>query len=141
MGSETNTRRRLVVAVTEDGPIAGAARTVDEASDGLITALRDSGDIPAQSGKTTMIHHPRGIPAERLLVEGGYASLSAQTVAKAAGVKIEAGDITVDEESGTAVNIPKITVGQEVKKGDPAHWMLKEDEWYIDFKSDRKQCG
>jgi len=60
----------LVVAVTEDGPIAGAARSVDEASDGLITALRDSGDIPAQSGKTTMIHHPKGIRAKRLLVVG-----------------------------------------------------------------------
>jgi leucyl aminopeptidase len=60
----------LVVAVTEDGAVTGAARSVDEATDGLITTMRDSGDIQAQAGKTTMIHRPAGIAARRLLVVG-----------------------------------------------------------------------
>ena len=60
----------LVIAVTQDGPISGAARAIDEASDGLVAAMRESGDIPAQAGKVTMIHRPDGIRAERLLVVG-----------------------------------------------------------------------
>ena len=60
----------LVIAITQDGPISGAAHAIDEASDGLVAAMRDSGDLPAQAGKVTMIHRPGGIRAERLLVVG-----------------------------------------------------------------------
>ena len=60
----------LVIAVVEDGPLGPSASAVNEASGGMIEAMLESGDIQAKTGKTTLLHQPSGIAAERLLVVG-----------------------------------------------------------------------
>ncbi len=60
----------LVIAVVEDGPLGPSAAAVNEASGGMIEAMVESGDIQAKTGKTTLLHRPPGIAAERLLVVG-----------------------------------------------------------------------
>jgi leucyl aminopeptidase len=60
----------LVVAITEDGALGPAAAAIDEAGDGLIEKLRESGDIETGIGKCTLLHHPAGSAAQRLLLVG-----------------------------------------------------------------------
>lgn len=60
----------LVIAVIEDSPLGPSATAVNEASGGMIEAMLKSGDIQAKTGKTTLLHSPPGIAAERLLVVG-----------------------------------------------------------------------
>ena len=60
----------LVVAVAEDGALGPSAAAVDDACDGLVTKLRESGDVATGIGKCTLVHQPQGIAAERLLLVG-----------------------------------------------------------------------
>ena len=60
----------LVVAVSEDGALGPAAAAVDDACEGLITKLRESGDIETGIGKCTLLHRVQGIAAQRLLLVG-----------------------------------------------------------------------
>jgi leucyl aminopeptidase len=60
----------LVVAVAENAPLGPFAAAVDAACDGLIENLRESGDIETGIGKCTLLHRPRGLAAERLLLVG-----------------------------------------------------------------------
>lgn len=60
----------LVIAVIEDSPLGPSAAAVNEASGGMIEAMLESGDIQSKTGKTTLLHRPQGIAAERLLVVG-----------------------------------------------------------------------
>ena len=60
----------LVVCVLDDSPLAPGLAAVNDAGDGFVQAMLDSGDIATGAGKTTMIHRPAGVAAERLLVVG-----------------------------------------------------------------------
>ncbi len=60
----------LVIAVPAEGPRSGAAGILDEAMDGALQKLCASGDIDTGYRRTTLIHQPAGIAAQRLLVVG-----------------------------------------------------------------------
>ncbi|GJM10987.1 MAG: putative cytosol aminopeptidase [Lysobacteraceae bacterium] len=59
----------LIVGLFKSGSLSGAAAAVDGASNGAITALRDSGDINTGLGQTTLLPRIDGI-SSRLLVVG-----------------------------------------------------------------------
>ena len=61
----------VVVAVSEPRRLSPAARQLDKAGRGQLSALLKRGDIATGCGKTTLIHTPQGnIQAERILVVG-----------------------------------------------------------------------
>jgi len=61
----------LVVGALEDAPLQGAAKAVNDACDGRLQALVDSGDVDPDRNETTLIHGLPGVRAERILVVGG----------------------------------------------------------------------
>ena len=60
----------LVIGIFEDLPLQGAAKTVDQASDGALQQLINSGDVSADWKDTTMLHGLKGVAARRILVLG-----------------------------------------------------------------------
>ena len=60
----------LVIGFTEGGPLSPAARAVDEASDGAISRMLESGDIETSLGKTNLLHGLPGLAAQRVLTAG-----------------------------------------------------------------------
>ncbi|MGK7296525.1 MAG: leucyl aminopeptidase [Candidatus Wenzhouxiangella sp. M2_3B_020] len=60
----------LVVGVFADRPIAEQLDELDRAGQGLLSELQDDGELPHSAGKTTLVHHPRGLAARRLLIVG-----------------------------------------------------------------------
>ncbi|HSH27724.1 MAG TPA: leucyl aminopeptidase [Wenzhouxiangella sp.] len=59
----------LIAGLNESG-LDGALAEIDRASDGLLSRLHASGDLPGKAGKTTLLHAVPGITARRLLVVG-----------------------------------------------------------------------
>lgn len=64
----------VVIGVCADGTLSPSAKAIDKASEGALQALLDSGDISTAKGKTTWIHHLKGMSSARLLVLGFGAS-------------------------------------------------------------------
>ena len=60
----------LVIGVFEKSPLGGAAKLLDQASDGALQQLIESGDIDTDWKCTTMLHGLNGVAAERILVMG-----------------------------------------------------------------------
>lgn len=60
----------LVIGMHEDGKPQGAAKSVDDASGGLLSRLVETGDINTDAGSTTLLHGLEGVTAERVLVVG-----------------------------------------------------------------------
>ncbi len=90
----------VVVAVSEPRRLSAAARQLDKASRGQLSALLKRGDIATGCGKTTLIHSPQGnVQAERILVVGcgKERKLSAQHFGKivaAAAKNLQSGSAT-----------------------------------------------
>jgi len=60
----------LVVGVYADKSLSAAAKAVDAASGGRLTALVQRGDAPGRSGRTTALYDLPGVTAPRVLVVG-----------------------------------------------------------------------
>jgi len=60
----------IVIGVTEGGPLSASAVSLDEASGGMISRMVENRDITSSIGKTTFIHSPDGVIADRILVVG-----------------------------------------------------------------------
>jgi leucyl aminopeptidase len=60
----------LVLGLTQDGDFSPSARAVDEASDGMIGRLLESGDIETGLGKCGFLHGVAGITSPRVLTVG-----------------------------------------------------------------------
>ena len=61
----------LVVGVTEGtGALPADSAAVDQATQGLLRAIVEHGDMEAKPGNTLMLHRPQGLSAERLLLVG-----------------------------------------------------------------------
>ncbi|VXB57598.1 aminopeptidase A, a cyteinylglycinase [Pseudomonas sp. 8AS] len=67
---ETLKTATLVVAIGEGRKLGLAAKAVDEASAGAISALLKRGDIAGKSGQTLLLHSLPGLKAERVLLVG-----------------------------------------------------------------------
>ena len=59
----------LIAGLSEAG-LSGPLAEIDRASDGLLSRLHASGDLPGKAGETTLLHAVSGIKAARLLVVG-----------------------------------------------------------------------
>ena len=60
----------LVIGIFEDAALQGAAELIDQASNGALQQLIDSGDIETDWKHTTMLHGLDGVAAKRILVMG-----------------------------------------------------------------------
>ena len=60
----------LVIGILEDTALQGAARLVDQASNGALQDLINSGDVSPDWKDTTLLHGLEGIAAKRILVMG-----------------------------------------------------------------------
>ena len=60
----------LIVAIGQDGELSNAAKQLDDASDGYISGLIESGDISGKSGETLLLQQLQGISAKRVLLTG-----------------------------------------------------------------------
>jgi leucyl aminopeptidase len=60
----------VVVGVHEPRHLSDAARALDAASDGALTALLRRGDHGGKAGETLMLHHLPGLACERVLLVG-----------------------------------------------------------------------
>ncbi|SEK44424.1 leucyl aminopeptidase [Pseudoxanthomonas sp. GM95] len=77
----------LVVGVYADKSLSAAAKAVDEASGGRLSALVQRGDAPGRSGRTTALYDLPGVTAPRVLVVGlgDAAKFNVPTYLKAVG--------------------------------------------------------
>ena len=60
----------LVIGVFEQTPLQGSAKLVDQASNGALQQLIESGDVDPFWKHTTMLHGLKGVSAKRILVVG-----------------------------------------------------------------------
>ena len=60
----------LVIGVFEQTPLQGSAKLVDQACNGALQQLIDSGDVDTDWKSTTMLHGLEGVNAKRILVLG-----------------------------------------------------------------------
>ncbi|MEO4047789.1 leucyl aminopeptidase [Pseudomonas sp. CAU 1711] len=67
---ETLKTATLVVTLGEGRKLGAAAKAVDEASGGAISALLKRGDIAGKQGQTLLLHSLPGLKAERVLLVG-----------------------------------------------------------------------
>ncbi|MDG1579968.1 leucyl aminopeptidase [Pseudomonas sp. GOM6] len=67
---ETLKTATLVVALGEGRKLGVAAKAVDDASGGAISALLKRGDIAGKQGQTLLLHSLPGLKAERVLLVG-----------------------------------------------------------------------
>ncbi len=61
----------VITAVFEARKLSPAAVALDRASKGLISSVLRRGDLPGKIGQTLLLHHVRGVAAERVLLVGG----------------------------------------------------------------------
>jgi leucyl aminopeptidase len=60
----------LVAAVYEGRKLSGAARQIDQVTNGAIGAILRRGDLEGKSGQTLLLHNLPGLPSERVLLVG-----------------------------------------------------------------------
>ena len=60
----------LVVPVAEDKNLGGLAADIDTASGGILSRLREQGDLSTGPGNTLLLYNLKGVAAERVLLAG-----------------------------------------------------------------------
>ncbi|WP_460236456.1 leucyl aminopeptidase [Aurantivibrio plasticivorans] len=60
----------VVLPIFEKGKLANSTSEFDKASGGLVQKLIKSGDIKGKSAECTLLHHPAGMKAERVILLG-----------------------------------------------------------------------
>lgn len=74
-----------LVAIIADGKIGATAKAVDKASNGLLSTLKKSGDLPSKGGESLLIPVTNGLAAQRILLIGvGKEALNEQEFIKLA---------------------------------------------------------
>lgn len=59
-----------LLAIAADQPLKGPAASIDRASGGLITRIREQGDFTGQHSETLLLHGVDGVKAQRLMLVG-----------------------------------------------------------------------
>lgn len=57
-----------LIAGLDDSGLSDALKAIDAASDGLLSRLQESGDLPSKAGQTVTLHAVPGIRAARVLI-------------------------------------------------------------------------
>ncbi|KLJ02398.1 leucyl aminopeptidase [Luteimonas sp. FCS-9] len=111
----------VVVGIFADGPLSGAAESIDTASGGRLSALAQRGDLPGKPGRTTLLHDLPGVTAPRVLTVGlgERAKFGAAQYIRAVGDAIRA------LKDGTATNAAIALADLEVAGHDTA-WKIRQ---------------
>lgn len=122
----------LAIGIFSQGNLQGSAALVDEASDGALQQLIDSGDIDSHWKSITLLHGLDGVKAERILVVGcgeteKFDSTRFDTVCKAAGAFLR--DHTVTE-----AHVCLHEIGTDDM---PARWRLRQAALCLDWSNYR----
>lgn len=82
----------VIVGVFERRKLSDAAARIDKASRGLLSQLLKNGELDGKSGQSLLVHFPRGVKAERVLLVGCGKAVDFDTAAfrKAAACAMQA---------------------------------------------------
>ena len=82
----------VVVGVFERRKLSDAASRIDKTSRGLLTQLLKAGELDGKSGQTLLVHYPRSVKCERVLLVGcgKHADFNAQAYRKAVSSAMQA---------------------------------------------------
>ncbi len=125
----------LVIGIFEHAALHGSAELIDQASNGALQQLIDSGDINTDWKGTTMLHGLEGVVAKRILVMGcgeteKFSEVRYDRVCGSAGVFLRdhattSAHICLNEVE--AVKPGKVMSGTGQEAGlDQAHWRLRQ---------------
>jgi leucyl aminopeptidase len=82
----------VIAGVFERRKLSDAADRMDKTSRGLLTQLMKDGELDGKSGQTLLVHYPRGVRCERILLVGcgKPGEFNAQAYRKATGSAMQA---------------------------------------------------
>jgi len=82
----------VIVGVFERRKLSAAAARIDRTSRGLLTKLMKDGELDGKPGQTLLVHYPRGVKAERVLLVGcgKQSGFNAQAFRKATTSAVQA---------------------------------------------------
>lgn len=60
----------MLVGIFEDEPMPGAVNAIDRALGGLLTTLRDTGEVQSTHGAVTLVHTSHELPSDRVCIVG-----------------------------------------------------------------------
>lgn len=117
----------LVIGIFEQAPLEGSAKLVDQASNGALQQLVESGDIDTDWKSTTMLHGLDGVSAKRILVLG-CGELEKFTTIRFDGVCNSAGTLLRDHITSSAhICLHELeTSNNSTCKAGQAHWRLRQ---------------
>lgn len=106
----------LIVGVQESGKQDKSVAAIDKATGGAITRCLNAGDLSGEVGSLLMLHEPKGLAAERLLLMGiGAGELNVQQFLKIAGAAAKA-------SSGKAIKTAATTLSAVPVAGQAPGW-------------------
>ncbi len=82
----------VIVGVFERRKLSEAASRIDKTSRGLLTQLMQDGELDGKAGQTLLVHYPRGVKCDRVLLVGcgKHADFNVQAYRKAVGSAMRA---------------------------------------------------
>lgn len=82
----------VIVGVFERRKLSEAASRIDKTSRGLLTQLMKDGEMDGKSGQTLLVHYPRGVKCDRVLLVGcgKHPGFNTQAYRKAASSAMQA---------------------------------------------------
>lgn len=112
----------LVIGVLEDTPLHGSAKLIDEASNGALSQLIDSGDVSTDWKDTTLLHGLDGVKTKRILIvgfgePGKFDSVRYDIACSSAGSYLR-------DHITTSAHICLHEI--EINDGVEAHWRLRQ---------------
>lgn len=131
----------LVIGIFTDSALQGSAKLIDEASQGALQELIDSGDVETSWKCTTMLHGLTGVVAKRILVLGcgkdeKFSARHYDAVCKSAGAYLRGHAVT-----SAHVCLHEIEVdggGQTPGNGqDSVYWRLRQAAVNLDWSNYR----
>jgi len=118
----------LVIGIFEQAPLEGSAKLIDEASNGALQELIQSGDVDSDWKSTTMLHGLDGVCAKRILVMGfgeaeKFSPVRYDEVCKSAGKYLR-------DHATTSAHI---CLNEIVSGNMDPHWLLRQAAVSIDW--------
>ena len=117
----------LVIGIFEDSPLDGSAAVIDQACDGALQKLVDSGDIDSAWKHTALLHGLSGVAAKRVLVMG-YGEPEKFDPVRYDRVCASAGDFLRDHAADNA----HICLHETETGGRDANWRLRQAAVVLD---------
>ena len=115
----------LVIGVFEQSPLQGSAELIDQASNGALQQLINSGDVSTDWKSSTLLHGLDGVSAKRILVMGCGETEKFNAV-RYDSVCMSAGTFLRDHATTSAhICLNDIGADRETGLGQP-HWRIRQ---------------